>query len=253
MTPGRCARGVRAAMFAAVCVLLAATGHLLMSEQEVPRWTLLCAFAGTAAVAWLLAGRERGLLAVTFAAMCVQGTLHTLFSATAPNGTGHSSATGGTGGATGMSDMTDMGGMGGAEHLAAMAGMDPATHTEHLARMAHLAPLTPASGHDMSGMAPSLGMVSAHVLAALLSGLWLAHGERSVFRLLRALPLGPGLGLLRQPRLLLRLLRAAFVTPRTPRRPRVRPVRAEDERAPRPLLLAHVVVSRGPPPVLAVS
>ncbi|MFI5774643.1 hypothetical protein ACIA74_40470 [Streptomyces sp. NPDC051658] len=67
-------------MFAAVCVLLAATGHILMSGQGVPAWTLLLAFAVTVAVAWTLAGRERGLLAVTAMSVVVQSALHAVFS-----------------------------------------------------------------------------------------------------------------------------------------------------------------------------
>ncbi|MDT9691266.1 hypothetical protein Q5762_23540 [Streptomyces sp. P9(2023)] len=98
--------------------------------------------------------------------------------------------------------------------------------------------------HDMTDMGTSLGMLSAHLLAALLSGLWMAYGERAVFRLVRALPLW----LFRPLRLLL-----AAVVPVTPRPPRLRAVRAGDEHAPRQLLLAHSVISRGPPPAFAVS
>ncbi|WP_234315219.1 hypothetical protein [Streptomyces globisporus] len=67
-------------MFAAVCVLLASTGHVLMSGQDLPAPALGLAFVGTLAVAWILAGRERGLLAVTTASVVVQGLLHAVFS-----------------------------------------------------------------------------------------------------------------------------------------------------------------------------
>ncbi|GAA3308696.1 hypothetical protein GCM10020295_71420 [Streptomyces cinereospinus] len=40
-------------------------------------------------------------------------------------------------------------------------------------------------GHVMDG-STSFGMAAAHLLAALLCGLWLAHGERAAFRILRA-------------------------------------------------------------------
>lgn len=40
MTAGRCSRTLRAAVFAVVCVLLAALGHVLMSGSEVPAWAL---------------------------------------------------------------------------------------------------------------------------------------------------------------------------------------------------------------------
>ncbi|WP_282697220.1 hypothetical protein [Streptomyces sp. CC208A] len=214
-------------MFAAVCVLLAAVGHILMSGQAVPGWALSLAFAGTVAVAWFLAGRERGLFAVTATTVAVQSLLHTAFSwsqpsaampaDTAPTAVDHS-------------------------HMAHEAMHHMAMGHEAMARTGSAMTEAPAA-HDMTGMFSSLGMLSAHLLAALLSGLWMAYGERAVFRVLRALPLG-----LFRP---LRLLLAAIV-PVPPQRPRVRPGRAGDERAPRRLLLAHSVISRGPPQALAV-
>ncbi|MDV5149152.1 hypothetical protein R1T08_34700 [Streptomyces sp. SBC-4] len=228
MTPGRCSRGARAAIFAAVCVLLAATGHIVMSGQGVPGWAMALAFAGTVSVAWVLAGRERGLFAVTAATVAVQGVLHTVFSWTqSPAATGPSTA-----------------------HAHPTASHTAMSHEG----MGHGAmghgTAEPPAAHDMTDMAAmaemsssSLGMLSAHLLAALLSGLWMAYGERAAFRLLRALPMG-----LFRP---LRLLFTAVVpVPRDV--PRIRPVRAGDERAPRRLLLARSVVSRGPPQALAV-
>lgn len=227
MTPGRCSRGARAAIFAAVCVLLAATGHIVMSGHGVSGWATALAFTGTVAVAWVLAGRERGLFAVTAATVAVQGVLHTVFSWTQSSAATDPSMThGGT--ATSHAGMSHAGmGHGGMGH--GTAG--------------------PPAAHDMTDMAAmgemssSLGMLSAHLLAALLSGLWMAYGERAVFRLLRALPMG-----------LFRPLRLLFtaVVPVPPHVLRVRPARAGDERAPRRLLLARSVVSRGPPQALAV-
>ncbi|MET9657226.1 hypothetical protein [Streptomyces sp. NPDC006510] len=112
------------------------------------------------------------------------------------------------------------------------------------AAMGHETVVHDAVAHDMTDMSSSFGMLSAHLLAALLSGLWMAYGECVVFRLVRALPLG----IFRPLRLLI-----AAVVPAAPGRPRVRRSRAGDERAPRPLVLAHSVISRGPPQVLAVS
>ncbi|WP_328941483.1 hypothetical protein OG259_07350 [Streptomyces sp. NBC_00250] len=212
MTPGRCSRGVRAATFAAVCVLLAATGHILMSGQAVATWALSLSFVVTVAVAWFLAGDERGVSAVTAATVVVQSVLHTVFSSSqAPPGPPPSTTA----------------------HMA----MDHA-HAAHLT-MSHTTPVA----HDMTDMTSSFGMLSAHLLAALLSGLWMAYGERAAFRLLRALPLG-----------LFRPLRLLFgvVLPVPRDRSRLRPVRAADERVPLRLLLAHSVISRGPPQALAV-
>ncbi|MFB6520818.1 hypothetical protein [Streptomyces sp. NPDC056401] len=88
----------------------------------------------------------------------------------------------------------------------------------------------------------SLGMLTAHLLSAVLSGLWLAYGERAVFRVLRALPAG-----LFRP---LRLLLTALPVPQD--RTRLPAVRRRDERAPRQLHLAYFIISRGPPQAVAV-
>jgi hypothetical protein len=108
----------------------------------------------------------------------------------------------------------------------------------HPAHMGHLSPM----GHTMGGM-PSLGMLAAHTLAALLCGLWLAHGERAAFRVLRALA-----DWLAAP------LRLPLALPVTPHQPRVRiRRRGQDDRSPRRLLLTHAITSRGPPPGTAVA
>lgn len=79
MTSGWCSRTVRAAVFAAVCVLLAALGHVLMSETAVPGWALAAGAAATGVTAWLLAGRERGPWLVGAVAVAAQAALHALF------------------------------------------------------------------------------------------------------------------------------------------------------------------------------
>ncbi|MFB7592490.1 hypothetical protein [Streptomyces sp. NPDC056169] len=241
MTPGRCSRGARAAIFAAVCVLLAAIGHIVMSGQGVPGWTLALAFTGITAVSFLLAGRERGLFAVTAATVAVQSVLHTVFSwsqpaAAARPSTEHADAAMSHAGMA-QAGMTQAG-MSHADMAHAAMSHAAMSH----AGMDHGVTELPAV-HDMTDMPSSLGMLSAHLLAALLSGLWMAYGERAVFRLLRSLPMG-----------LSRPLRLLFTTlvPAPRHLPRLRPCRAGDERAPRRLLLTHSVVSRGPPQALAV-
>ncbi|MFD9611464.1 hypothetical protein ACFWWS_19100 [Streptomyces sp. NPDC059083] len=260
MTPGRCSRAVRAAMFAAVCVLLAALGHILMSGHAVPGRTLGAGLAGTLAVAWALGGRERGLLAVTCAAVAVQSALHLAFSWS------QSAAGALPGGRAGAGH----GGMATAPMTMPHTGMDPMTmphmamgsmdmghmgHMDHAASasmvMGHLAAApsaTGSAGHDMTDMTSSAGMLAAHLLAALLSGLWLAYGERAAFRLLRAAPTG----LLRPLGLpgLLGLLLA--VAPPAADRPRVRRARPGAGRVPRRLLLARALLTRGPPRATAV-
>ncbi|MFC3574794.1 hypothetical protein ACFOZ0_16210 [Streptomyces yaanensis] len=77
-------RSVRAAVFAVVCVLLAAGGHTLATGAVPPTWVdtavFLPVFAGGAA----LAGRERSLLGIAVAMLVVQGGLHLAFDAAGP-------------------------------------------------------------------------------------------------------------------------------------------------------------------------
>ncbi|MPY57553.1 hypothetical protein FNH08_10390 [Streptomyces spongiae] len=226
-------------MFAAVCVLFAVQGHALTSGVEVPWWALVAGAVVTGAMAWCLAGRERGLLAVGSLVVATQAALHASFSlaqavvrpepadgtplaqrwlayllCSSPRGGSHSDGTAMT--AHPMShDMSGMDGAGG------MGSME-------------------STGHVMEGMS-STGMLLAHLVAALVCGLWLAHGERAAFRILRLLA-----GWLVAPlRLLLRV-------PAPPHRPRLRARRDGAVRALRQLLLVHAITSRGPPAGTAV-
>ncbi|MGW6862692.1 hypothetical protein [Streptomyces xanthophaeus] len=261
MIPGRCCRAVRAAVFAATCGLLAALGHVLMSGTSVPWWAMAPALAGAGAAGWSLAGRERGVLAVTSVAVLVQAALHGGFSL-AQAAAARSSGTE-TGSLTrawvrhllcGAPDavaaplpatadalhLVTRAGHGGPAHLppgTADAALTGAAHAHHTATALTQ---TAAPAHDMSG-ASSGGMLAAHLLAALLCGLWLAYGEKGTFRMLRA-----GAGWLLAPlRLVLRL-------PAPPHRPRVRPYRECRTHPLLQLLLDHTVTSRGPPPGTAV-
>ncbi|MFI9170851.1 hypothetical protein [Streptomyces lincolnensis] len=230
MTAGWCSRTVRAAVFAAVCVVLAALGHVLMSGSSVPAWTLVASVAATGAVGWGLAGRERGLPLVVTVVVATQTALHSAFSlaqSTAP-----APSTTGSGGMASM-DMAHMGqtghmgqpGMGRVD----MSHMDMG-HADHL-------------GHSMDGGgSASSGMLAAHLLAALLTGLWLAYGERAAFRILRAVA-----GWLAAP------LRLPLLLPAAPDRPRPHVRRPRSDRAPSLRLLVHAITSRGPPLGTAVS
>ncbi|MEU8432955.1 hypothetical protein AB0F18_08560 [Streptomyces sp. NPDC029216] len=73
-------RAPRAAMFAAVCVALAAVGHAHMSGTDIPLPWLLGAFAATATLAWTATGRRRGPLGITTALLTLQAALHAAFS-----------------------------------------------------------------------------------------------------------------------------------------------------------------------------
>ncbi|MEU9798580.1 hypothetical protein [Streptomyces sp. NPDC051000] len=244
MTPGRCCRALRAAMFAATCVLLAAVGHVLMSDRAVPWWAMAAGFAGVGASAWILAGHERGLFSVTSAAVAVQGALHYGFSLV-------QAGTATTGGALAHPPGT-------LSHGAVTAHGAVMAHTGH--HMAGSVPPGTATALDgatgipvpggatgMNAMAPmadvsSTGMLAAHLLAALLCGLWLAYGEQGAFRVLRAV--------VRRIRLPLGLL---FRPPPPAHRPRVRTRRDHRSRPLRGLLLVHAITSRGPPTGTAVN
>lgn len=228
MTVGWGLRTMRAAVFAAVCVLLAALGHVLMSGSTVPWWTMAAGFAATTGVGWCLSGRERGLALVVPAAVLAQGALHSAFSLaqSAASGTG-------TGSVAHAMRGTSMGSMSmDAMDVGSMGSMSTG-RSEHAGQLAQLA-------HGMGGTS-SFGMLAAHALAAVLSGLWLAYGERAAFRVLRAVA-----GWLAAP------LRLSLALPAPPRRPSLRPTRERSERVPR-LPLAHTIISRGPPAGIAVA
>ncbi|TWF83488.1 hypothetical protein [Streptomyces capillispiralis] len=206
MTAGRGARTGRAAVFAAVCVVLAALGHVMMSGDDVPLWTLAAGWAVTGVVGWGLAGRERGPVPVTAVAVAAQTVLHSVFSLASP---------------------------------AVHHPMDPGA-MQHGPHTMPMAPVTGAGtvGHPQHPSGDSsVGMLAAHLLAALLCGLWLGHGERAVFRLLRAVG-----GRLAAP------VRLLFLTPVPPHRPVLRVRRRHrSDRAPRLLCLVYAITSRGPP------
>ncbi|MGW6519923.1 hypothetical protein [Streptomyces sp. NPDC054962] len=226
MTAGWCTRTLRAALFAAVCVLLAALGHVMMSGAEVPAWALAAGVAVTGIVGWCLAGRERGLSLIVTVVVAAQTALHSAFSLAGPeSGAAASAGMGAMGGMSAMGmDSMDMGHMDHVSHIG---------HMGHMSHMSHMSYMGEGAGQ---GGSSSFGMLAAHLLAALLCGLWLAHGEKAAFRILRAVA-----GRLAAP------LRLLLAVPVTPDRPRVRFRRRRSARAPRLLLLTHAITTRGPP------
>ncbi|MFC8513869.1 hypothetical protein [Streptomyces sp. NPDC057257] len=229
MTAGWCSRTLRAAVFAAVCVLLAALAHVLMSGSRVPAWALLAGSVGTGVTGWCLAGRERGLPLIVTVVVAVQTVLHEAF-ALAQSSSGSSSG----GAASKGMDTMHMGSM----HMGS-TGMGPMRMDSM--DMSHYVDHTEHMGHPMDGVGPSSGMLVAHLIAALLTGLWLAYGERAAFRILRAVA-----GWLAAP------LRLLLALPPAPDRPRVRLRRPRSDRAPSLRLLVHAITSRGPPAGTAV-
>lgn len=220
MTAGWCSRALRAATFAAVCVIFSALGHVMMSDHLLPSWLLLCAGVGVAGAAWCLAGREHRRLEVAAFAMATQAGLHGLFML-AQMAAMPSSVHGVRGEGASMYP-------GGAGH--AVQGVGLSGHG------ADTAPGSVAHSVDASFVPGGIGMFAVHLVAAVLSGLWLGLGERAVFRVLRALA-----GWLAAP---LRLLRRP---PVPPYRPCALARRTRSERVPWRLSAPRELASRGPP------
>ncbi|MFE7797432.1 hypothetical protein [Nocardia sp. NPDC057440] len=84
-------RATRAAMFAAVGVLLSAAGHAEASGHGVPASALILAFAATGSVAWAAAERQRGIVAIGGGLLLMQVALHLWFGVPALSG-GHSAS-----------------------------------------------------------------------------------------------------------------------------------------------------------------
>ncbi|WP_369393431.1 hypothetical protein AB5J72_42180 [Streptomyces sp. CG1] len=74
-------RGLRAAVFAAVCVLLAAAGHGLALGDMPPLWADAAGFLGVFALGWSLGRRERSLAGIGAVMLLTQAVLHAGFDA----------------------------------------------------------------------------------------------------------------------------------------------------------------------------
>ncbi|MGV9562386.1 hypothetical protein [Streptomyces sp. NPDC003480] len=145
-------RSVRAAVFAVVCVLLAAGGHTLATGAVPALWVDAAGFLPVFAGSALLAGRERSLLGIGFAMLLVQGGLHLAFDAVGPRDT--------------------------AMHMPGMAMHMPGM-AMHMAGMPH--------GTHMAAEPPAMTShaIAAHLTAALLAAWCLRRGEAALWSLLR--------------------------------------------------------------------
>jgi len=242
MAVGWCSRTLRAAVFAAVCVSLAALGHTMMSGSPLPWWGPAAGVLVTGGAGWFLAGRERGRPFVVSAVVVAQAGLHVGFSY-AQSGR-HLMAPATTGGGLTPRESMDCADMG----PASTGPMDGPASTGPMDGMDMGATMAGADMGlmDPAGLGPAVaaasgGMLVAHLSAAVLCGLWLAYGERAAFRILRAVA-----GRLSAP------LRLLLTLPAPPERPRVRARRRGADRPPRRLPLVHSITSRGPPPGTAV-
>lgn len=248
-------RILRAAVFAAVCVVLAAAGHGLASCAVVPLWTLGAGFLAVFAVAAALAGRERSLPGIAALLAVGQTALHTLFGLG-----GISTAT-----ASASMSMADTSLVERAARLVCgttAAAISPAQALKILAEarldtgmpqsmsMPHSTDaMSTAAGSSMS-LLPSLPMLLGHVLAAVAAGWMLRHGDLALLRLMRLSAHGVAEGAL------VRSLRGAFALVRALRAglpgapsaaPRPRRTALLAPPALRTTALQHTVVRRGPP------
>ncbi|CAL9509605.1 hypothetical protein [Streptomyces sp. Tu 3180] len=249
---GRGLRILRAAVFAAVCVVLAGAGHSLASCAAVPLWTLAAGFLAAVAVAAPLAGRVRSAPGIAVLLAAGQTALHTLF------GLGqHGTDASLTGASSALSDaaLVEQAArlMCGptaaaispaqAHRVLADAGVHPGTaHTPADA-------LSTAAGSPAS-LLPSLPMLLGHVLAAMAAGWLLRRGDLALLRLTELSAHGVAEGaLVRSLRVALALVRALRAgLPGAPeaglRAPRTALLAPP---APRTAALQHTVIRRGPP------
>ncbi|MFE7810389.1 hypothetical protein ACFU5P_00010 [Streptomyces sp. NPDC057433] len=277
MRSGRGLRMPRAAVFAAVCVVLAGAGHTLASHAVVPLWTLGVGFLGAFAAVLPLAGRARSLPGIAALLAVGQAVLHTVFGI-GQHGVAVTANVSSAASSPGSGSVSDASLIEQAARLVCGAGtaaISPAqarriltdarihpgtTGTESAVGGTHpgRAPegfLSLASDPSAAGSAvpllPSLPMLLVHLLAALATGWLLRRGDLALLRLTELSAHGVAEGsLVRSLRVALTLVLALHAglpgVPReTPRRLRTVPTVPP---TPRITALQHTVIRRGPPP-----
>ncbi|MFI9546830.1 hypothetical protein ACIHAR_23405 [Streptomyces sp. NPDC052016] len=271
---GGALRLLRAAVFAAVCVVLAGAGHTLASCATVPLWTLGAGFLGILTVVAPLAGRERSLPGIAALLAVGQTVLHTLF------GLGQHGTAAVTSTATTVSDAAlveqaarllcgttaaaispaqaqriliearvwGSGGTSGTGGGSGVGGGGGMTSVHHPADAL-------ASTGASASLLPSLPMLLGHVLAAVAAGWLLRRGDAALLRLMELSAHGVAEGaLVRSLRGALALVRALLAglpatpewAPRAPRTPLLTPLE------PAAGALQHTVIRRGPPAAAAL-
>ncbi|CAL9487687.1 hypothetical protein [Streptomyces sp. enrichment culture] len=255
---GRGLQVLRAAVFAAVCVVLAGAGHTLAAHDAVPLWTLVAGFLGTAAVAAPLAGRVRSVPGITALLAACQTVLHTLFGLGQHGAAAASSA----GSASAASDASLIAQAARLVCGTTAAAISPA-QAQQILTDARIPP-SPGAGHAAHAQAgaaptaadfwvtllPSLPMLLVHLFAALATGWVLRRGDQALLRLAELSAHGVAEGALvralRAALALVRVLRAGLpgapeAAVRAPRTALLAPP------APHTTALQHTVIRRGPP------
>ncbi|WP_030748345.1 hypothetical protein [Streptomyces griseus] len=213
-------RALRAAVFTALVVTLSVASHVLLSGVPLPLGTVVPVAAGVFAVAYALAGRERGFGPIAGLLVPLELAADTLFTS------GQAVCYGPAGGP--------------------VAGALRSFGVEVLCGGAVGAPLpgvaAPGGGTaavPVSSPDPALPwlLLGAHVLVGLSAACWLRGGERALVRLLGAVAASA----FRPLELLAALVGGERPAQAGPARPEPRP------RPSRTRLLVHSVGRRGPP------
>ncbi|WP_172382907.1 hypothetical protein [Streptomyces sp. MNP-20] len=253
-------RLLRAAMFAAVCLVLSAGGHVLASCATVPLWTLGAGFLAVLVLALPLAGRERSLPGIAGALAVGQLGLHALFGL-GQHGT--AMAAGGTGGGSLVERAARIVcGAGGAtitpvqaRQILETAGLDPSGgHGAHAHATGEAAAQSAMVPGPALSLLPTLPMLLAHVLAAVAAGWLLRRGDVALMRLVRlsaqgaqGVAQGALMRSLRAALTLVRALRAGLPGAAEPASGPARAARALVPPKLRAAALQHTVIRRGPP------
>ncbi|MFV0134924.1 hypothetical protein ACLGIH_17095 [Streptomyces sp. HMX87] len=253
-------RILRAAVFAAVCVVLAAAGHTLASCAAVPLWSLGAGFLGVAVVAAPLAGRERSLPGIAALLAAGQLVLHSLF------GLGQHGSTAVTATAQSAGSLSDASLVQQAARLVCGAGAAAISPAQAERILADARAVEGAGAHQhtdalsatvdpSASLLPSLPMLLGHVLAAAAAGWLLRRGDLALARLVdlsaQSAHAVAEETLVRSLRGALALVRALCAgLPDAPegdaRLPRTAVLAPP---APRTTALQHTVIRRGPPAV----
>lgn len=207
-------RALRAALFTALCVTLSSASHVLLSHMPLPLTTVAALSAAVFALAYALAGRERGYWRIAALLVPLELAADLVFSI------GQHACYGAAGGPVAGPLRLDLLCGGGAVG-------------------------TPLPESSESAPAPAvtwLLLLAAHLLIGLLAAGWLRRGEAALAQLLVAVA-----GFAFRPLLIaVAVIGAGTAT----RRPAPAPVRAGHPARTDPLLV-HCVVRRGPPCALA--
>lgn len=139
------ARVTRAAALAAVCVLLAAVGHVLTSQNVLPQSTVLQAWTAALCAGWVFARRERALPSIAAFVLGAQAVLYLWFQAAQIHEP--------------------------AARCAAVTNLPPGLTVPGMC------------GTAVPSWAQTALMVGSHVIAALICAWWLRRGEAALFLL----------------------------------------------------------------------